>query len=119
METFEKRKHKRIDSINLLSYVCVDEGDNSLSQGVGRTLNISEGGIFLETHIPVESQYVVLMSIGLEDEVIDIKGKVIYSKENKASRFESGIEFLEISDKDIEILKKYIKVFKEQKNISN
>ena len=39
MPTKEKRKHARINSLNL-SYVCLDENNKIIKQGMGRTLNV-------------------------------------------------------------------------------
>ena len=62
-----KRKHQRFASLNL-SYVCLDENNNVVTQGMGRTLNISESGILLETNFPIELKYLVLLTIGLEED---------------------------------------------------
>ena len=111
----EKRKHQRISTLNLLSYVCLDEEGNSLEQGMGRTLDISEGGILMETHVRIETKYIVLMAVGIEDELIDIKGEVVYSREAKSGMFESGVRFLEKNEKMIQIVKDLIKVFNQEK----
>lgn len=84
---------------------------------MGRTLNVSEIGIQLETHVPIDSQNTVLLTIALEDNLMmDINGRVIYSKAGQAGMFECGIEFEEKSEATLQILKKYIKAFEEQKN---
>jgi len=85
-----------------------------VAQGMGRTLNISEGGILLETHIPIDPKNTIALAIGLEDELIDIKGKVVFSMAGIDEKFEAGIEFLEMPDSTLDILKKFIKAFSEQ-----
>ncbi|MBW2321222.1 MAG: hypothetical protein JRF31_10385 [Deltaproteobacteria bacterium] len=72
MTTEERRKHSRIKALNLISYTCIDETDQVLSQGMGRTLNLSEDGILLETHVSVDPKHTVVMAIGLEDDLIDM-----------------------------------------------
>lgn len=109
----DKRLHPRIDALNLIAYDCMDEDGQVVMHGMGRTLNISEGGILLETHIQIEQQYDALLSIGLENDLIDIKGKVISSKPGKVDKFESGIKFLEIGETELAVLKLYIKAFKD------
>ncbi len=108
----DKRLHPRIDALNLIAYDCMDENGQVVMHGMGRTLNISEGGILLETHVQIEQQYDALLSIGLENDLIDIKGKVIASKPGKVGKFESGIKFLEIGETALSILKLYVKAFK-------
>jgi hypothetical protein len=78
----EKRKHSRIDSVNLLNYVYFDENQEEENQGMGRTLNVSESGILLETHNPIDTSHFVSLTIGFKEDVVEIKGKVIYKKEN-------------------------------------
>ena len=110
----EKRKHVRIDSLNL-SYLVVDEDNKPIKQGMGRTLNVSESGLLLETHFPIEMGLVISLTIGLEDDMMEIKGKVVYSKVNTEGKFETGIEF---SDQDETMLKKiktYITAFNRHK----
>ena len=76
-------------------------------------MNVSEGGILLETHVQIEQQYDASLLIGLEDDLINIKGKIVASKPGKADKFESGVKFLQISETELAILKLYIKAFKD------
>ena len=110
----EKRKNPRIDSHNLISYVCLDENGNQIGQGMGRTLNISEGGILLETHAPVDPQYIMSFTISLEDELMDIKGKVVYKKKRDDGKFESGIQFIDMDEEKTQILKQFAIIFKDE-----
>lgn len=112
--TENKRRHERYDSLNLISYVCLDSDGKEWTQGMGRTLNISETGLQLETHEPIESKYVVLLSIGIEDDLVDIRGKVVYCNRGMENKFESGIEFLEVPPEAYTILKRYINEFHKQ-----
>ena len=107
MASENKRKHQRIPSLNL-SYICLDENNNIVKQGMGRTLNISESGILLETHFPIEPKYLVLMTIALKEDLLEIKGKPIHSRLNKTGEFEIGIEFLEPNQDSIRLLENFI-----------
>lgn len=112
-EEKQKRKHDRIGSLNLLNYVCLDENNEEVVQGMGRTLNVSQGGILLETHVRIDKRYIVSLSIGLENEMVDIKGKVIYYRDGEEGKFESGIQFQGITEKSLKILNRYIIAFRE------
>ncbi len=115
MENSDKRRQERYDSLNLLSYVCLDADGKEWKQGMGRTLNISETGLKLETHEPIETQYVVLLSIGFGDDVIDIKGQVVYCNRGENSgRFESGIQFEDIDPESMAMLRQFIHAFENQ-----
>lgn len=112
--TDNKRKHERYDSLNLLTYVCVDSDGKAWTQGMGRTLNISESGLRLETHEPIETKYIVLLSIGIEDDVVDLQGKVVHCNRGDEGKFEAGILFKHLKPDDMEILKRYIQAFEKQ-----
>lgn len=114
MVTNERRHCPRIQALTLISYSCIGESEKIESQGMGRTLNISEEGILMETYVSIDPKYSIALSIGLEDELINITGQIVYSKPGKNEKFETGIEFLETDKSTIEILRKYIKAFSEQ-----
>ena len=114
MDDHEKRKSPRIDSHNLISYTCIDENDAPIGQGMGRTLNISEGGILLETHVFIDPQYIVSFTISFEDEMMDIRGKVTYHKKRDDGKFESGIQFIETDKPKIRMLKQFAVMFKDE-----
>ena len=115
MTSENKRKHQRIPSLNL-SYICLDENNNIVKQGMGRTLNISESGILLETQFPIESEYTVLMTIALQEDLLEIKGKPIHSRLNEPDNFEIGIEFLEPDQDSIRLLQNFINKDESRKN---
>ena len=110
MKIQEKRKHARIDSLNM-SYICLDEDKKIVKQGMGRTLNVSESGILLETHFAVDLNYTVMLTIGLEEEIIEIKGKPVHSKKNNQGLHEVGIQFQDTNETIIKTIKKFVKAF--------
>ena len=115
MATKNNRKHTRIDSLNLISYVCIDENNLPVTQGMGRTLNVSEGGILLETHVQLNSQHTVSLTIGMEDDLLKINGRVTFSKTGSDGKSEAGIQFFEMDKAALQMLRKYARTFREQK----
>jgi hypothetical protein len=107
MTSDDKRKHERIQSLNL-SYICLDEDQNIVKQGMGRTLNMSESGILLETHFPIETNHTVQMTVGLEEELLDITGKPVHIKVKEKGKYEIGIQFIGLDQHSSRILKKFI-----------
>ena len=113
MATKEKRKHPRISSLNL-SYVCLDENNKIIKQGMGRSLNVSESGILLETHFPIDDQLIVTLTLGLEEELVDIKGRPVHTRINDDGKYEVGIEFLKSDAKTRKALKQFIDTFQKK-----
>jgi hypothetical protein len=111
------RKFERYDSLNLLSYERLDSENKTFKQGMGRTLNISEGGVLLETHEPLGGGDTLLISIGIKDEVIDVRSNVVYTNPDNKGMFKSGIEFIEVSLDALVVLRKYIEEFHKQDSV--
>lgn len=109
----QKRKHDRIDSLLLLNYICRDENNEEVNQGMGRTLNVSQGGILLETHVPVDKNHTISLSIGIEEDLVDIQGKVIYNRQGDSGKTETGIEFINVDQASLRVLNQYIDAFRE------
>ena len=107
MTSENKRKHERIQSLNL-SYICLDENANIIKQGMGRTLNISESGILLETHFPIEPEHVVQLTISLEEDLLDLKGKPAHVRSCDDGKYEVGIQFIELDQNACDLLKKFV-----------
>ena len=107
MTSKNKRKHERIQSLNL-SYICLDEDENIIKQGMGRTLNISESGILLETHFPIEPDHSVQLTISLEEDLLDLKGKPVHVRSRDKGKFEIGIQFVDMDQRAVDILKKFV-----------
>ncbi len=115
MTKVNQRKQKRFRSLNLLSYVCIDENQNVARQGMGRTLDVSEDGILIETHAPIALQHTISLTIGLEDDVTEIDGRAVYSRPGGPGKYESGIAFYGKNEAGLRILREYIKAFVESK----
>jgi hypothetical protein len=109
MPETEKRKYPRIPTQNVISYLCTDEDDNQLGEGVGETINISQGGILLKTPLPIESEFIMLTTIDLENNTIDIKGKVAHSRRDESGKFATGIRFLGTQEEKIKMVKCLVK----------
>ncbi|WP_319409878.1 PilZ domain-containing protein [uncultured Desulfosarcina sp.] len=107
----EKRKHSRVESIYLLNYVNLDENDKEMMQGMGRTINVSESGIMLETHVPFSENDTVDVVVGLKEDMVTIRGKVVFNRTTETGRYQSGIQFLAIEDASLETLRRYIDAF--------
>jgi hypothetical protein len=53
-----------------------------------------------------------MITLGLNNDLIDVMGKIIYSTYD-AGRHQNGIEFFHVSDDDRVILNRYTKAFHE------
>ncbi len=106
----ERRRYIRPEALNLLDYLVVDQQGRQGEYAMGRTLNVSQGGILMETHIPLPVGQQVMITLGLEDQLIDVMGRIIYDTYD-AGRHQNGIEFFHVADDDRKILNRYVEEF--------
>lgn len=110
-DTKDQRAYPRVPSCNLVSYAALNRNGNITDHRMGRALDVSQNGIYLETPQPVTSDYISLMTSDLEDNMIEIKGKVAYSQKNGDAMFRTGIRFEGTHDENIRFAKKLIRVY--------
>lgn len=107
----ERRHHPRIEAFKLTYYCCQDQHRKVILQGMGRTLNVSEDGIQLETRDVIDCSYEVFLSLGFKDETVEIQGKVVYSHPITNDKHETGIQFLDVGADAHRLLQQYINAF--------
>ena len=82
-----------------------------ISQGLSKVLNISRGGMLLESPEPIESGLVSLMATDAKNNLIEIDGNLVYCKKSSTGRYHSGVSFIgtekEIIIFIIELIKEY------------
>ncbi len=103
----DTRTHPRVKNLNLVQVDRHDD-DGRADLATGRTLDISHGGIRLELyhHLPLRS--VVEVTLALDEDLVDVRGKVVYLEEIDEERCAMGIQFLEMSDDARQLLDSYL-----------
>ena len=122
MEDRHRRRWDRKKTLNLVEYVILGENGEQVSRGMGRTRNVSEGGLLLETHRPLEPEQRVLISVGLGDDMVELKGRIVHLHPpvppSSKDRHCCGVELMEIDQKGKRLLKKYIEALAESQKKS-
>jgi len=112
----DRRKHQRVKTQNLISHFSVGETDKFVSEGVGKALNISRGGMLLETPYPIESDQLSLMAVDMEDNVFEINGRLIYSKKSSDRMYLYGVAFVGSDEQVAIFLTKLVKEYNYLRN---
>jgi len=116
MGGINNRESERKDTLNLVDYVVLDENGRETDRAMARTMNVSEKGILLETHKPLTKGQQLMITIGLRNELIEFKGRVVHC-ETCANEFHcSGIEFLDVSPEGMSLLRNFLKAFNNQQS---
>jgi Tfp pilus assembly protein PilZ len=108
MNVAEKRKHPRVPIHNLVSYVCLDEDGKPIKNLMGTALDVSQGGLLLETTHQIESGDVVLITTDDQDRLIEINGKAAYCREIGDGKFYVGISLQGSHNENIQFIRSMI-----------
>lgn len=106
----ENRHFKRKQSLHLLNYLVIDRDGVQTTHSMGRTLDVSENGLKLETTQQISKGDTLLITVGLEDDLVDLRGEVIHS-EVQDKRYITGVEFRDISEEGKRFFKRYTEAF--------
>jgi c-di-GMP-binding flagellar brake protein YcgR len=63
MSSSERRKYPRVKVYYPISYVGMNENGRIVQESMGVALDISQGGILIETAVGVFSKYIKLISV--------------------------------------------------------
>ena len=113
----DRRRYQRVHISNLISYVSMDEDGRLIDQSIGKALNVSQSGVFIETSRIILSGFISLMSIDRDNRLIEITGRVAYSRNIESGKFGTGIEFHAPSSATIQFAVDLVKVFSHRKNM--
>jgi hypothetical protein len=108
-ESIDQRKHTRVKTNNLISYFSFDEAGKFISHGLGIALDISKGGILLKTPCAIESGLIVLATVDLENNFVEVNGKLVYFLKKPREMYLSGIEFIETGERVVEFIVNLVK----------
>jgi len=113
----DRRKDPRLDTL-LLIHLETYDGDAAAGQGMGRTIDISRSGVRLETRFPINAleKSLILVAIGVRNEVVEIKARIVRTSNPEPGVYHYGIQFMEQDPKKLKILDAYIQAFMNHKN---
>ena len=112
----DPRKSPRIKTRNLISYFSFDKTGKLVSEGLGIVLNIGEGGILIETLNHIKSGKLVLAVTDRNNNLIEIKGRMIRSRKKSIGTFLIGIKFIGVDDRVAQFVATLIKEYNFQKH---
>ncbi len=113
----EQRQCPRISSENKVGYALYNESKVKIDQGTGRTINLSQTGLLLETKKVLNGAYILLITIDLESKKVKVKGRVVTSRyEESSGCYLSGIEFIGSKDEQLEAIVVFVKAYQHRKH---
>ncbi len=107
----ERRRFPRVRTDNPITYALINEKGTNIGQGIGRAVNVSQSGLLLETYEYIGSKYLFLVTTDIEGALVEIVGKVVFSREISKSVFNSGVHFMGEHDDNVKFRREMIRVF--------
>lgn len=111
-ELFERRKAERRYALKFLDYEIMGDSGEVTGRGLARTLNVSEGGLRLETGQFFEPGQQLRITLGLDNDLVQVTGRVVNSQPENDDLCSSGILFVELDGQDRVIYQKHFEALK-------
>ncbi len=107
-----KREFIRYNSLHLVYYSLFDQDMKNCGEGVGRTINISQGGALVElSSLPLGEFTTVVLELALRDSLIKFQGRVMFSKPLDPEKMEVGVQFVGMTDEQRKSLLEFFRRF--------
>ena len=89
----EKRLHPRFSIQVLASYDCYGQDGELIDQNLGVILDISIGGMLIETDDIIKANYVKVVFVNHEQKLMSIVGSIVHSMKSENGRVKTGLCF--------------------------
>lgn len=115
-EGAERRKHPRTKTRNLIAHLSVDQNGKRLSQGMGKALDISIGGMLIETPDPIDPGQISLMAVDKENQLLEIKAELVYCNKADSGKYRAGVKFSGTETQVLNFVKRLILEYNHRKH---
>jgi len=89
----DKRKYPRVNTRVLASLDCFDEDGELFDQKLGVILDISLGGMLIETDDIIKANYVEIVFVNHERKLMNIVGSIVHSRKSENGKAKTGLCF--------------------------
>lgn len=101
----ERRRHPRVESVNLVSVGRVQEGP----MRVARTLVLSEGGALLELTEPCSVHTLITLDVALEEDLLQVQAEVRDVAATDRGTYKVGVRFVNLEEDAHQKLQEHLK----------
>jgi len=106
-----RRKFPRVAIHVPVSYKQLDSNGNLESEGIGVALDVSLGGLLLKSFDFVTSECISVSLIDINDQVVQIKCKMAYSRKTDSGMVHTGLTFQEPETEKLDFVAKMIRAY--------
>ncbi|MEN8244484.1 MAG: PilZ domain-containing protein [Thermodesulfobacteriota bacterium] len=105
----ERRQQPRKSLRVQVYFICVSADGRESAQDIGMALDISAGGMMLETTTPINTMEIKIIAATADNQQMEAKGGVIYSMQVGEGRYNTGIFFQGDSEKTASFVEQLIR----------
>ena len=91
MDDKERRKIPRVQIYDPVSYSSLGPDGKKLQHNIAVVRDVSKTGIRIETQQPIRSSHIALMFFELNEVQVEVKGRVVYCKQNAHGQYNVGV----------------------------
>lgn len=103
----EKRRQPRVTFQGMVFAEQVETPPPSTNATMGKTIDISEGGVLLEADVHFPFLSVIKLGLVLGSQMVDIKGQVVRLSKQRDGSIRMGIQFVDLTPADRNSLRNY------------
>jgi len=104
-----KRKYPRVNTRVLISYDCYDEDGELIEQRHGVILDVSLGGMLIETDNIVEANYIEIVFVNHDNKLMSAVGSIVHSRMAENGKAKTGICFHGADSENIKLVTNLIR----------
>ena len=114
-----KRKYPRVNIRVLASFDCYNEDGELFYQKLGVILDISLGGMLIETDDTIEANYVEIVFVNFKHKLMSIVASIVHSRKSGNGKAKTGLCFHGAESENIKIATNLIRTHYHKKNPSS
>ena len=110
-----QRKYPRINVYVPVSYDCYDDEGEIFERKIGVALDVSLGGILIESYDIVDANYVKVVFVNNDNKLLSIVGSVVHSTKIEKGKARTGFCFHGKDSESIEFITNLIRTYHQDK----
>ncbi len=103
----DRRRFLRFNCSHLASYIRFDKEGRQCEEEKVETVDLSPDGLRIQTYSPISTDEVLDLTLAIREELFNARGKVTRCEPSTEGKFNVGIAFLEVDEKNFHILYDY------------
>jgi predicted Zn finger-like uncharacterized protein len=112
----DPRNGPRVKTKNLIDYSEINKSGKLISHGMGIALDISEGGMLIETPTCINSSTVRLAATDNKKNLTEVKGIINRTQKNSDGMYLHGIKFIDSNERVSKFISIVIKEYNFREN---